>query len=277
MKITNITFLTLLSLWLVSCEKSKNQAAIAEQSKQARVTKSERPEREELAAKPAELRERMKRAVAIQSLQEREQALQEIVWNAIEIDPDLAQEAFLQMTPGSEEKNQLIQHFAMTLAGENHETAMQWASGLKNDQEKALAFNSIALVVSENDPLKAAQILSDSGVAGRDLDVAVVQVIQRWADISPRDAAAWVQLFDSGEARQAGLKAIISTWIRADPRGTMSWISSLQRPEIYQDATLGMAETIFDLPKSEQEEMLQIAAPEVRAHFEKLKSSAVAR
>ncbi|MBJ7257056.1 MAG: hypothetical protein JHC69_09625 [Akkermansiaceae bacterium] len=277
MKIACITFLILLSLWLVSCEKSKNQAAVTEQSKQARVTKSERPERDELAATPAELREMMKRAVTIQSPQEREQALQEIVWNAIEIDPDLAQEAFLQMTPGSEEKNQLIQHFAMTLAGENHEAAMQWASGLKNDQEKALALNSIALVLSENDPVKAAQILLDSGVAGRDLDVAVVQVIQRWADISPTDAAAWVQLFDSGEARQAGLKAIISTWIRADPRGTMSWISSLQRPEIYQDATLGMAETIFDLPVSEQEEMLKIAAPEVRAHFEKLKSSAVAR
>ena len=277
MKITHITFLTLLSLWLVSCEKSKNQAAVTEQSKQARVTKSERPERDELAATPAKLREMMKRAVAIQSLQEREQALQEIVWNAIEIDPDLAQEAFLQMTPGSEEKNQLIQHFAMTLAGENHEAAMQWAAGLKNDQEKALALNSIALVLSENDPAKAAQILSDSGVAGRDLDVAVVQVIQRWADISPTDAATWVQLFDSGEARQAGLKAIISTWIRVDPLGTMNWISSLQRPEIYQDATLGMAETIFGLPKSEQEEMLQIAAPEVRAHFEKLKSSAVAR
>ena len=277
MKIACITFLTLLSLWLVSCEKSKNQAAVTEQSKQARVTKSERPERDELAATPAKLREMMKRAVAIQSLQEREQALQEIVWNAIEIDPDLAQEAFLQMTPGSEEKNQLIQHFAMTLAGENHEAAMQWASGLKNDQEKALALNSIALVLSENDPAKAAQILSDSGVAGRDLDVAVVQVIQRWADISPTDAATWVQLFDSGEARQAGLKAIISTWIRVDPLGTMNWISSLQRPEIYQDATLGMAETIFGLPKSEQEEMLQIAAPEVRAHFEKLKSSAVAR
>lgn len=277
MKITHITFLTLLSLWLVSCEKSKNQAAIAEQSKQARVTKSERPERDELAPTPAKLREMMKRAVAIQSLQEREQALQEIVWNAIEIDPDLAQEAFLQMTPGSEEKNQLIQHFAMTLAGENHEAAMQWAAGLKNDQEKALALNSIALVLSENDPAKAAQILSDSGVAGRDLDVAVVQVIQRWADISPTDAATWVQLFDSGEARQAGLKAIISTWIRVDPLGTMNWISSLQRPEIYQDATLGMAETIFGLPKSEQEEMLQIAAPEVRAHFEKLKSSAAAR
>lgn len=277
MKITNISFLTLLSLWLVSCEKSKNQAAVTEQSKQARVTKSERPERDELAATPAELREMMKRAVTIQSPQEREQALQEIVWNAIEIDPDLAQEAFLQMTPSSEEKNQLIQHFAMTLAGENHEAAMQWASGLKNDQEKALALNSIALVLSENDPVKAAQILLDSGVAGRDLDVAVVQVIQRWADISPADAAAWVQLFDSGEARQAGLKAIISTWIRADPSGTMSWISSLQRPEIYQDATLGVAETIFDLPVSEQEEMLKIAAPEVRAHFEKLKSSAVAR
>lgn len=277
MKIACITFLTLLSLWLVSCEKSKNQAAVTEQSKQARVTKSERPERDELAATPAELREMMKRAVTIQSPQEREQTLQEIVWNAIEIDPDLAQEAFLQMTPGSEEKNQLIQHFAMTLAGENHEAAMQWASGLKNDQEKALALNSIALVLSENDPVKAAQILLDSGVAGRDLDVAVVQVIQRWADISPADAAAWVQLFDNGEARQAGLKAIISTWIRADPRGTMSWISSLQRPEIYQDATFGMAETIFDLPKSEQEEMLQMAAPEVRAHFEKLKSSAVAR
>ena len=277
MKIACITFLTLLSLWLVSCEKSKNQAAVTEQSKQARVTKSERPERDELAATPAKLREMMKRAVAIQSLQEREQALQEIVWNAIEIDPDLAQEAFLQMTPGSEEKNQLIQHFAMTLAGENHEAAMQWAAGLKNDQEKALALNSIALVLSENDPAKAAQILSDSGVAGRDLDVAVVQVIQRWADISPTDAATWVQLFDSGEARQAGLKAIISTWIRVDPLGTMNWISSLQRPEIYQDATLGMAETIFGLPKSEQEEMLQIAAPEVRAHFEKLKSSAVAR
>jgi hypothetical protein len=272
--ISRNSILPCLGLLLISCDKPKETSEVPEKKiLPSRITKSVRPPRDELPITPVQLRETMNQAAEITSPQERDQALKEIIWDALELDPDLAQEGFEKLTSGSPEKNQLIQHFALRLTEQSFTQAVEWTAALETEQEKSLAYDSIALVLAESEPEKAAQILSESGVAGRDFDVAVVQVVQRWAASSPTNAAAWVSLFDEGEARRAGLKAIVATWSRADPQGTMTWLNALQDPSIHQEASTGMAETILDLPEGSQDELLRLATPEIRASFEELKAA----
>jgi hypothetical protein len=265
-----------LGLLLISCDKPKENSVVAEnETSPSRITKSVRPpQNDELTVTPTQLRENLKQAAEITSPKERDQALQEIIWDALELDPELARQGFKQLTSGSPERNQLIQHFALRLAEASLEQAVEWAATLENDQEKSLAYDKISLVLAESEPAKAAQMLSESGVAGRDFDVAVVQVVQRWAANSPADAAAWVSLFDDSEARRAGLKTVVATWSRTDPQATMAWLGTLQNPSIHQEASTGMAETILDLPESRQDELLRLVSPEIRASFEKLKAEA---
>ncbi len=266
---------SLLGLLLVSCDKPQETATPPEKQVAApRVTKSIRPARETPPVSPEQLREILAKAEAIESPIERNKALEVAIWDALELDPVLAAEGFHKLTPGSEEKNRLIQHFAMRLAEQSLDEAIKWATTLESEQEKSLAFDYIALVLAESEPQRAAHMLSDSGVPGRDFDVAVVQVVQRWAAMAPDDAASWVILFDAGEARQAGLKAVVSVWSKTDPQGSIAWLETLQDPTIRQEAVNGMAETIFDLPEESQDDLLRLATPEIRSGFEKLKIEA---
>ncbi len=268
-----------LGLLLVCCEKPREEAAVPpeKQVPPPRVTKLDRSAREEQPVSPEQLRENLESAGEIESPEARNKALEEVIWNALELDPELAQQGFRQLAPGSEEKKRLIQHFAMRRAAAALDEAIQWATTLESEEEKSLAFDSIALVLADSDPLRAAQMLSESGLAGRDFDVAVVQVVQRWAAISAADAAAWVVLFEPGEARLASLKEVVSVWSQANPEGALAWMKTLKDPTIHQEAVTGMAQTIFEMPEEAGSDLLQFATPEIRAALEKLEAAAPAK
>jgi hypothetical protein len=258
---------------MASCDKPRDLPKVSE-SKIAppRITKSTRPPKEDdLTPSAAQLHQSMKQAAAISSPKERDQALGQAIWDCLEQDPSLAQEGFRKLSIGSVERNQLIQYFASLQADESLPQATAWIETLENDQEKSLGYDSIAIAIAETEPEKAAQILSDSGIAGRDFDIAVVQVVQQWANSSPQNACRWVSLFDNGEVRRAGLKAIVATWTRSNPQDAMTWLGTLDNPSIHQEACQGMAETILDLPESRQDEVLKLATPAICASFEKLK------
>jgi hypothetical protein len=264
-----------LALLLVSCDKPKEMATTPEKSPlPQRATKSTRPIGSEPMSTPGEIREIFENALAIQSPEHRNKALEEVVWNSLELDPHLAAEAFLKLTPQSEEKNRLIQHYAMRLAEQSLDEAMQWAATFHSEEERSLAYDNIALVLAESEPESAAKMLSESGFAGRDFDVAVVQVIQRWATSSPEGAAGWVVLFEEGEARSAGLKAIVDTWARTDPEGALGWLNSLQNPAIRNEASDGLAQSILDLPEGSRDDLMQRMNPDIRSRFENLKTKA---
>lgn len=264
-----------LALLLVSCDKPKEEAVTPEKATEPpRVTKTVRPVTSEPVSTPEEIRVTFENAQAIQAPELRNKALEEVVWDALELDPHLAAEAFLKLTPHSEEKNRLIQHYAMRLAEQSLDESMKWAATLQSEEERSLAYDNIALVLAESEPERAAQMLSESGVAGRDFDVAVVQVLQRWAASSPEGAAGWVVLFEEGEARTAGLKAVVGIWSRTDPEGAVMWLDSLQNPTIRSEASDGLAQSILDLPEGAQDEMLRRVNPDVRTRFEKLKTEA---
>ncbi len=180
-----------LSLLVASCDKpAKHARAPDHATTPARATKSVRPGPEAPENAQASLREHFKTAAGTGSPEQRNQLLAAVAWEALELDPDLAREAFQQLATGTEKRNRLIEHFAMRLAEQNPEEALRWASALETEAEQSLAFGRIALVMAENEPERAARLLSDSGVAGREFNVATIQVLQRWTAKSPADAAA---------------------------------------------------------------------------------------
>ena len=258
-----------LGLCVVSCDKPPKADPVAAEKSSA--TKSVRPPRAETAPPRDRLRGALQIAEGANSPEARDRALATIFWDALDFDRDLARDGLQRMTAGTDEKNRLTEHFAMRLAEEDPEAALAWAVSLATDEEKSLAFGRIGLVLSENDPQRAATILSDSGVAGRDFDVAVVQVIQRWAAVSPLEAAAWVMNFDPGEARSAGMKEIVAAWISKDPQAALTWISTIPTPALRREAELGAAHYIFEDPDSS---LLDSTSVEIRREFEALKVQA---
>lgn len=225
-----------------------------------------RPKREHPSSDHDESpRAALQAAREIQSPEEREKAISEIAWNALELDPVLAREAFLQLTPDSVETIRLIQHSAMRLAEGDPDAALKWADALGTEKEIAAAKCQIALVLAESDPLRAANILSESGIQGREFDVAVVQVLQRWAAKSPPDAAAWVAAFPAGAARSAGIREVVSRWLEGDAPAVFSWKANLADASVGNEVLAAMAEIP---PEQGDGSWLQHADPETRAAIE---------
>ncbi|MEO8616513.1 MAG: hypothetical protein ABI600_15325 [Luteolibacter sp.] len=276
---SRICYLLVLSLLLAACEKppkisGHQELGLKSPAAPPTVTKSQRPPSDNLPEARETPRVLLDEATRISAPEDRNIAIAAVVWENLELDPKLALEAFQQLTPGTVERLRLIQHLAMRLAEQDIEKAIQWAATLDSSEEISLAYGKISLVLAETDPERAANLISDSGIAGREFDVALVQVIQRWAASKPADAAAWVVLFDPGEARTASMKTVVSLWAKNDMQANLAWIGTLQNKDLRQEATVAMAEAILQQPPGIQAEWKQLVSPEVRAAFENLREQA---
>lgn len=201
----------------------------------------------------------------------RERILADITWNTIETDPALAHEAFQKLTAGSPEKIALIQHYALRLAEQDAEDALLWAEGLSTEHEIAAAKYHVALALAEADPERAANMLSESGIAGRDFDVALVQVIQSWANKSAPDAAAWVSMFPPGPAREASVQAIAQRWMASDSPAVFLWLESTKDSALRKETARAIAEVIDQQPPQTQEDWLKQASQSVRSELQAIR------
>lgn len=259
---------------LASCDKRPREAASGDELKNQTgpaITKTQRPPQLEAPDPDEALQKELSAARSIVAEDERNQALSTLFWNLAETDPPRALEALREIPADASERSPLIQHFAMRFAEHDIDAAIQWAEALESPEEKSAALGKIALVIAETDPVKAANLISESGIAGRDFDVAVVQVIQRWAAISPPDAAAWVVLFDPGEARSAGLQSVLGTWAENDAQAALKWIATLENEVLVDDARKAMVEAALQQTDEVQDEWMQRADPEIRALFQEIK------
>lgn len=254
-------------LLLASCGKPREDGGDpgSASSAASRETKRPRPAEAQPGEKPSvDPREALKSAESILSKEEREKAISQIAWDTMESDPDLSARAFALLATDSAERLRLLQHVAMRRAEANPGDAMQWAESLGSEKEISVAKCQVALVLAESEPLKAAGLLSDSGVEGREFDVALVQVIQRWAEKSPQDAAAWAVNFQPGEARSASVREIVSRWIEKDPAAVFAWKSGLTDPAIRQEVTTALVEAAAGEPGDAKPKWLESADEETR-------------
>lgn len=259
---------------LASCDKRPGEAANGDELKNQpgpAVTKNRRLPQQEAPDPDETFQKSLTAARLIVAEDERNQAFATLVWNLADTDPARALLGLAEIPKDAGERSPLIQHLAMRFAEHDLDAAIQWAETLENPEEKSAALGKIALVLAETDPVRAAGLISESGIAGRDLDVAVVEVIQRWSAISPPDAAAWVTLFDPGEARSAGLQSVLGAWAEKDTQAALKWISTLENEVLIDDARKAMVEAALQQTDEVQDEWMQRAGPEIRAIFQDLK------
>jgi hypothetical protein len=203
-----------------------------------------------------DLRKSLEHAEGMTSPDAREKALADVVWNAVEIHPETAHAAFHQLSANSAEKLRLLRHYAMRLAADNPEDAIEWASGLESKIEISAVISHIALELSSKDPVRAAHLLFDYGIEGRDFDVAVVQVVQRWAASSPPDAVAWVEKFTAGNVREASLQAVFERWLLQDTGAAIQWAESIQDASLRGETESAISSVLIQQPDTTRKRLL---------------------
>jgi hypothetical protein len=248
-------------LLLIGCgEKEENSAAAERQEPLPGRSESRLPRDSEDADPRIALRESLDEAVRESDPEAREKLLEAVAWDAIDVDPELSREAFASLTPGSESSRRMVGHFAMRLADEDPDQALAWARGLEEEEERSDAFGRIAVVMSAEDPAAAATLVAEEMTAGTPRDRAVVQVLQRWSQAAPADAADWISGFPRGAARSAGLKAVAAAWIESDAPEFAAWVEATEDGPLRTEALLAAAEA------------LRPGTPEIRAarlaHFQ---------
>ena len=253
---------------LVACDRQESPTAEPEEAPLADHAPPSRPARIRTVVEKKEQQESLASVLQIEASEERQKAIAEIAWNALETDPQLAEDALAKLTTDSEDRLQLIEHFAMTKASEDPDAAMAWARSLESDLEISTALGQIALVIADTDPHRAAQLLSDSGMEGRQFDVAVVQVLERWAEQDPLQATDWVISFPPGDAREAGLSATFSAWADRDTSKALSWMATVESSDLRQEVARAMAEALVLHDAESRETWLTQADPKVRAEIE---------
>lgn len=243
-----------------SDEGGENASTMTERHKRAAE-----PERE---ASPKSAASALDEALSLPAGEERNQRLVESAWQGIEEDAETARRGIEALPAEHPDRVRLLQHLAMRHAEADPEAALAEALKLPSELERSAAVGSIALVLSENDPQKAAGLISEHGVAGRDLGVAVVQVVRRWADQDPAAAAAWASAFPPGEFRQAGWGAVFQAWLPRDAAAAIGWCASLGDVDLRGEALRGLADTLRDEPEEIRTARLKTAAPGFRAEIE---------
>lgn len=225
-----------LVLLLSGCEK-KSEPAQGEGNPEhpAKSTRTERPERaEDEPDAKVTLREALDAAEKESDPEAREKALVAVAWDGIDVDRELAQKAFAGLTPGGEAARRLVAHFAMRMADDDPEAALEWARGLEQAEERSDAISRIAVVIATTDPKRAAALATDEVPEGLMRDRTSVQIVQRWAQTAPADAAQWVATFPEGKARMAALESLASSWLGADAPAFATWAAHQegQLPEL---------------------------------------------
>ena len=153
--------------------------------------------------------------------------------------------------------------------------AIEWSETLESEMEIAAALSQIAVTLSETDPKRAANLLSESAIPGRDFEVAIVQVIQRWSAQSAPDAAEWVGLFPPGAAREAGIKIIAEHWLSKDTPTAFAWLDQMEDVELRKETARAMEGIILQQSPATRDAWLQHANPQIRIELEQQRDQAL--
>jgi hypothetical protein len=186
----------------------------------------------------------------------REKMLEQVAWDGIDVDPDLARRAFGKLAPDSEGRRKLAAHFAMRLAESNPDDAVAWAQALPEEGERGEALGRIAVVISSHDPERAARLIAEQVPAGTPRDRVVVQVLQRWSQADTGAATEWAGDFSAGAARSAGLKVAIAGWLEKDASAAATWIGARTDESLRADCLVAVAESLRTVPVADRTQRL---------------------
>jgi|GEM_PF-1495153 len=262
-----------LGLWmialLVSCDKPRGSGdSVADNESKPGRARAKRPEREHTPSARRQLQESFKRAMAIESPKDRDQALVKIARESLKSDSDIAGKAFDKLTVDSSQRILLILYYMTRKMESDPEAAIAWAATLGSEKEIAAARAQILRTLKASDLERVAKLLLKPAVAGRALDATAANVLGQWAGHTPADAAAWLGTFPAGTARATGMATVASQWLVADSPAALSWMAALTSQADCKQVTQAMAQALANQPPPLRESLLAPADPKTRRVLE---------
>ncbi len=178
------------------------------------------------------------------------------IWNMVERDPHAAWREVESRSIPEQERRALLGHCAMILTERDRDAAVDWASSLADREDRLYAFSRFAVAWAAEDPAEAAEFLKKQGIHGQDDMVAVVQILQIWAQRSGADASAWA-LSLSSSLRQSALEAVSEQWFLRDARGYGQWLASQPQGESCQILVSAASEVLSRQIPEKRRDFLQ--------------------
>lgn len=257
--------------FLAACDREEgggHSAGSASDASKPGVTRADRSRDERLSGKEPRPRDALSAAKKIEDPVARDKALAELVWRSWESDPEISVAALELISTDSEEKIPLIEFYAMQLAKENPDEALAWARSLGSSKETATATGQVIEILAEKDHSHAARLLPKPGTDGGEIDGTSLLLLHRWMSTTPKEAAAWVFTFPSGEARTTAVQTVVSDWMESDSEAAFSWLGTLGDHNAREEVQRALLEVFRNQPKDIRERWIEGAPPVIKTEFE---------
>src|SRR5262249_22985599 len=128
-------------------------------------------------------------------------ALMNIAYEAARMEPLTSLELAV-MLPPSPERDRLLVHATSQWVALDPGAATTWAQSISDADLKQTVLAATVVALASQNGASAANLAANYLQPGGDQDRAVVAIVQRWAESSPRAAADWVSQFPDTTVRQ---------------------------------------------------------------------------
>lgn len=153
---------------------------------------------------------------------EKQAVLFSVANEAVRLDPVVALQLATEL-PVDTRSTDLIQRSSREWAAADGEQAVTWARQIEDGDLRGQVLASMAVALSENDPVTAATVVTSEIPAGRAQSDAVVGIIERWAQSQPEQAAAWVEQFPDNDLKSAAVENVVAMWSLSDSQKAEQW------------------------------------------------------
>jgi hypothetical protein len=129
--------------------------------------------------------------------------------------------------PPTPQRDELLVHAAGQWSSIDFSNAVSWALTLPDPQLRDRLVSAVAIGAADQDPAAAATVAAQAIAPGQQQDRAVVSIVQRWAEKSPEETAAWVAQFPEAPLRDAAMQQVVTAWAGQNPNAAETWVDSL--------------------------------------------------
>lgn len=157
---------------------------------------------------------------------DRDHALQNIAEEVLRNAPVEAVQLATELQ-SSPQRDELLRHAGAEWASREPIKAVQWAGDIGDEQLREQILSGVALSWSENDPVSAANLVLKEIRFGRLQSDAIIGILERWAQSSPEQAAAWVEAFPASDLRETAVSDVAQLWMISDPEKADRWRSKM--------------------------------------------------
>jgi hypothetical protein len=149
-----------------------------------------------------------------------------VAYEAARSDPVTAVELAGRLPP-SARRDDLLIHALSQWAVSDASAARAWAMQVGQPDLRQHLVSAASVATAEQDGAAGALLAATALSSGNEQDCAVVSVVQRWAQQSPAETAAWISQFPEVPARAPAVQNLLAMWLPQDSQAARDWVETL--------------------------------------------------